>query len=53
MDTNNIDKYIDAFLAQGTFVMCVAPSKESENAIPVSAEMEFFNNEFDVLRTGS
>ena len=49
MDTNNIGKYINPLLAQGTFVMCVLPSKESENAKSVTAEMEFFKNEYSIL----
>jgi len=49
MDTNNIGKYINPLLAHGTFVMVVVPSKESENAKSVTAEMEFFKNEYSIL----
>lgn len=46
---NNIDKYINNFLNQGTFAMVVLPSEESENAKSVVGEIEFFKNQFQSL----
>lgn len=41
--------YTNSFLEQGSFVMMVIPSKESENAIPVTGKIEFFKDSFGEL----
>ena len=44
-----MDKYIEPLLAHGTFVMCVFPSKESENAKSVTGDIEFFRDDLNIF----
>ena len=45
----SMDKYIEPLLAHGTFVMCVFPSKESENAKSVTGDIEFFRDDLNIF----